>query len=507
MKRIASTVLIGLFVALVVLPACGNKTDETARAAGITPANALGFLSVNLSPSIEQKRSLLSIARRFPDARTKVKDEFDDTVDGILADILEDSGLEYTTDVKPWLGNEVAVAVLPPGGADEPLFVVMVQTEDEAKARAAIEKVTKAGEFTGAYAVVDDFVVISDQPDEEDDAPALELIAAQAEKDDGGLAKSAEFNDVADELAGDRLVLGWIDVQEAVKVADDLGAFDGAGLLDAFKDAKAVAFDVHAEERAVVFQGVAQASGEDTGLEPKLTASLPATTLAAATLFKIDSAATQALESFFGGSREEAIAQIEQITGLDLEEDIFSWMGGEVVLVAGKVRSGQPFPDFALVAEPTDKTKAEAGVAKVRQVLGDQGFELEEREVAGATAYVVPGEFLPGIQPAMALFEDRFVLANSPQYLGDLAKAASPGLGATDAYESVVDDGKTTSQFVILIDPVREALENLFLADGETDRSEYDSEVRPNLVPLSAFGAQSTRDGDVSKFEVRVTFD
>ena len=507
MKRIATTLFVGLFLVLAVLPACGKKTDETVRAAGITPANALGFLSVNLSPSIEQKRNMLSIARRFPDARDEVKGEFDETVDELLADFLEGSGLDYRADVKPWLGNEVSVAVLPPGDGDEPLFVVMVQTEDEAKAKAAIEKAKTSGEFTGAYDVVDDFVVISDQSEEEDDQVALNLVKAEAAKNDGGLAKSDDFNDVVDELAGDRLILGWIDVEGAVKLGEDLGAFDGADFLDAFKDAKTAAFDVHAEERAIEFQGVARATGEDTGVEPKLTASLPATTLAAFTMFNLDSAVTRALEAFFGGSRAEAIAEIEQMTGLDLDKDILSWMGGEVALVAGPVRGGRPFPDFALVAEPTDKAKAEAGIAKISQVLADQGFELEERQVAGATAYVTPESPIPGIQPAMALFEDRFVLANSPEYLGDLAKAASPGLGATDAYESVVGDGKTSGQFVILIDPVREAIENALFGELGEDQSDYEREVRPNLVPLAAFGARSTRDGDFTKFEVRLTFD
>ena len=113
MKRVIVAVLVA---AVLVLPACGKKTDESVRAAGITPVDALGLLSLNLAPSIEQKRSLLSVARRFPDAAEKVKDEFDDTRDELIAEVLEDSGLDYKADVKPWLGNEVALVVLPPPG-------------------------------------------------------------------------------------------------------------------------------------------------------------------------------------------------------------------------------------------------------------------------------------------------------------------------------------------------------------------------------------------------------
>src|SRR5689334_3701117 len=86
---------------LLALPACGGKTDERVRAAGIIPANAIAMLSVNLEPSIEQQRSLLSFAKAFPGA--KVKDEFAEAKDELLDDILEGSGLTMA-DVKPWLG-------------------------------------------------------------------------------------------------------------------------------------------------------------------------------------------------------------------------------------------------------------------------------------------------------------------------------------------------------------------------------------------------------------------
>ena len=505
MKRFAATVLGGLV--LLVLPACGSKTDETVRAAGITPPNALGFLSVNLSPSIEQKRSLLSIARRFPDARDQVKEEFDTTVDDLLADILEDSGLDYAADVKPWLGNEVAIAFLPPGDGDEPLFIAMIQTEDEAKAKAAIEK-AKTSEFEGAYAIVEDFVVISDQSEPEDNQPALDLVVAQGGKDDGGLAEANEFTSVVDELAGDRLLLGWLDVKDSVGLAGELGDDDLEFLQQFADDAKSVAFDVHADSAAMVFQAVAAATGEDSSGKPELTASLPANTLAALTLFNLDSMVSRGLEAIVG-TGEEVTAEFEQMTGLNLDEDILSWMQGEVAFVAGPVRDDQPFPDFAIVVEPTDQAKAEAAVTRIKDALAEQGFELAEREIGGATAFLVPEEFIGGIQPAMALFPDRFVLANSPAYLGDLAKAATPGLGTTDAYESVVDeDGDRLGQFVLLIDPVREAIENAFLGEASAeDRADYDAKVRPNLEPLSAFGVTARRDGDFSKFELRLTFD
>lgn len=504
MRRVAALVLVG---ALLTLPACGSKTDEASRAAGITPATALGMVSVNLSPSIEQKRNLLSIARLFPGAQSKVKGEFDDARNNLLDSMFEDSGLDFKKDVEPWLGKEVAVAVLPPGDADAPLVLAMVQTNDKDKARAAIAKATKDGDFDGVYGIVDDFVVISSQDNDIDNQPALDQITAQAKKDDGGLAKSPEFTKVVDQLHGDRLVLGWIDAKNALSTIEDLGGLDGV-VKQFGKDANAIAFELHAERKAVVFQGVATDTGKGTGSAFELTRSLPGKTLATFSSFGIGKTVMKALKDLAGTGEGDVLAQIEDQTGINIETDVLSWMQGETVLVAGAVRGQQAFPDFAVVVEPTDKAKAEAGVTKIREALAEQGFALDDQTIGGVTAYVVPDEIIPGIQPAMALFPDRFVLANSPAFLGDLAKAATPALGDSDPYKALVGDAgaNRTSQFLVLIDPIRDAIEKALLNNSE-DRDDYEKNVKPNLEPLSAFGASSHREGGYNRFEMKLTFD
>ncbi|MGH9179219.1 MAG: DUF3352 domain-containing protein [Acidimicrobiales bacterium] len=504
----AGLVVVALLVAL---PACGGKTDEATRAAGITPPDALGLVSLNLDPSIEQKRNMLSVARRFPDARDEVKDEFESTKDELIKDLLEDSGLDYEKDVKPLLGNEVALVVLPPAAGSDggPAFVAMVETDDEAEARAAIDKAAAAGDFDGAYAVVEDFVLLSDQDDEANDQAALDRVSAQARKGEDSLADSDRFNEVVDKLAGDRLVLIWADLAKALALIEEEGEdLPPFNLAESFENAETLAADLHVEDDAVVFQGVARSAGGGEGNVAELTKALPETTLAALTLFNVGDTLREGATAFLGGGDgPEFLAEVEREIGVDFDSDLFSWIGGELVFVAGDVPEGQSFPNFALVVEPTDQSKAEAGVAKIRQALEAQGFALEERQVAGASALVAAEPITEGIQPAMALFEDRFVLASSPAYLEELAKADSPGLAGTDAYESVLeDDEDVIMQFVVLIDPVRMALEEAFLTDTE-DQREYESEVKPNVEPLSAFGIVAHRDGDFARLTFKLTFD
>lgn len=510
MRRFVTVVVLG--AALLVLPACGGKTDETKRAAGITPADAMAFLSVNLDPSVDQKRNLLSIARRFPDARDEVQGEFEDARDGLLAELIEDTGLDFARDVEPWLGNEVALAVLPPANGEGPQFVAMIESDDEEKAKAALDKAARDEDFTGSYRVLGDFVVVTEDADDAREKAALDQIAAQAERDSGDLATSRAFTDVVDELAGDRLILAWVDTKKVLELAGDLDEGFGGGGLGPFRSlvdqATAVALDVHAEDAAVVLQAVAASEAGGEGATPELTRSLPAGTLAALTLFDVARGATEGLEAI-AGFGTDVLADIEEQTGLDLQEDLLSWMGGELVLAVGPGPEGATVPSAALVVEPTDKARAEQAVDKIRQALSDQGFELDTLDVNGVIAYVVPEPFTERVQPAMALFDDRFVLATNPDYLEDLADGAGAKLADSDAYGDALPDGSgenTTMQLVAMIDPIRETIERLLLDDPD-DRADYEADVRPNLEPLSAFGMVARQDGDFGRFTVKVTFD
>ena len=509
MRRLVSIAMVG--AVLLVLPACSDKTDETVRAAGITPENALAFFSVNLDPAVEQQRNLLGLLRRFPDVRQEVRDDFEESKDELLADLFQESGLDYNEDVEPWLGNEVAVAVLPPGeGSEQPLVPLMVESEDDDAARDALEKSRRSGDFEGKFRFVENFVVISDQQEEETlDDRVLNLVERDAEEDGGGLAEGEGFTKVVDELHGDRLLLGWVDGRQIVDLLDETGVLPpGLDLARSFQGAGEVAFDLHAQRSALVLEGAAEATGQSRGGDPKLTEGLPTDTLAAVTAFNLAEGARQAFELATGAGGEDPNALFREATGLDLQTDVLSWMQGEFVLVAGKSRSGQPFPDFAAVVEPTDRARAEASMAKVRDSLAQRArIQLQERDIAGSRALVFPQAIAPGIQPAMALFADRFVLANSPAYLEALARAASPRFDESPVYDALLGEGSSDStsfQIVLDIDPIREAIENAAPSD---ERAEYDAEVKPNLEPLDGFGISARRDGDVERFEMRLTFD
>jgi hypothetical protein len=489
---------------IALLPACGGKTDEKARAAGMVPANAIGFLSVNLEPSIEQKRNMLGIAKAFPGA--KVKGEFETTRDGLLDDMLQDSGLDYQRDVKPWLGKELAVVGLPAATPEgDPLVLVMIAAKDEGKAKVALDKARRTEGADFSYQFVDGFAVVSQGSKPAAAAP----IEQQAKATSGSLAESPRFTQIVDELHGDRLILGWFDPSAITKELDGSGELPSE-FSQQFKTAGPIAFDLHAASKAVVAEGVSIASAEARRGQPKITEGLPATTMAVLTLFNVGGSVTSGLEGFLGTTGGTDTSEFEQEfrdnTGLDLKTEILSWVQGEAVVMAAP--STRDFPDIALILEPSDMAKAQAAVPKIAAALTERA-EVALRDVAveGGRAFEATEPIDDGVQPAFGLVNGRFIVASSLAQLQTVSKDAADPFGKTPSYGKVVAEGsssQTQFQLVLRLDPIREMFEKLFDLGSDAD---YLKDGRPNLVPLDSFGMRAFRVGRFDRFEMKLTVD
>jgi len=496
---IASTV--AAVVALSGLTACG-RTNEKARAAGIMPSDAIAFVSFNLSPSIEQKTNLQSILSKFP--YEHAKDSVQSQLDRALANAVKQGGLDYKTDVKPWLGNEVAVGVL---SGSPPKVVVLIESKDDSKAKAALEKAKKQPDAGFSYRFVKSFAVLTD----EKDTAALDTVAKVTKTSDS-LAGQAKFTRVEEALHGDRLFLGWVDGKKGI---DAIKATARAPIPittdQILQGSDGIAgFDLHARNSAAVIEAVAKATTTSVKAgAPRITDGLPGGSLGAVTIFDLSSAFNEAVKGFGAipgfGSPQQIEQQFQQMTGLNLQTDLLSWMHGEAVLVAGPGAGAGPIPDFALVVAPSDQAAAQAGVGKLKAALTRTGLKLVDRQVEGATASVVPQPLFGGIQPAFALFPDRFVLASSPGYLGALAKASSAGLATTEEFKHAVgsSSASTNIQIFLRIAPIRDAIVKT-LSAGE--RSFYEQQVAKFVQPFEALSVRAFHDGSLQRFEAKVTF-
>lgn len=500
MKRVSSLVLAAAL--LVALPACG-KTNEATRAAGLTPSTAVAYFSVSLDPSLAQKRDLMGIVKKFP----KAKATFDQEKDDILSRAVKDVGCDYTKDIKPWLGSELALAALPGSSNVTPVLLAKVKSGQKSAATAALAKCKGKDSSHELNRVVGDFAVVASGDTTADSTNALDAVQRQSGNSDSSLAKQQKFTKVVDRLHGDRLFMAWVDGRSALQLAKSraktFSRFDFSSLNI---DTQA-AFDGHVETNAAVIDGVA-----DPGLnlfgagDPKITDALPADSLGELTVFDlaglIDRVATASGQA---GAIDKAGAALQQQYGINLRDDILSWMHGETVVVVGPAAGGGSIPNVAVVVQPSDDAKARAAVDKINAALSAKGIHLQPRPVNGGTMYTLPQALRQGVQPAIGLIGGRFIVAGTPEYLSTIAKTATNKLVDSPEYKATLSSSSsnTQSQLLIRFAGVRDLTDALLKGAA---RATYDKNAAPVLSQLDAAAMRVVKDGSRETFELRVTF-
>ena len=174
----------------------------------VLPANTVAFAKLDLDPAAGQKIAAYRLSSKFPKV-TKGAGNADEEKNTILSSFFDDqSGLDYAFDVKPWLGDRIAVAAVPdrssPAGLDP---VLAAAYTDEAKMKAAMAKLARTQRDFG-YATVDHYVLISNSQ------PHAEAVLAGVRQ--GTLAKSDQFRSDVKSLHGDQIALGWADLGAAI---------------------------------------------------------------------------------------------------------------------------------------------------------------------------------------------------------------------------------------------------------------------------------------------------
>ncbi|HTC68578.1 MAG TPA: DUF3352 domain-containing protein [Acidothermaceae bacterium] len=213
------------------LASTGSQPDQWA------PANSIAYLKLDFDPSASEKISALRFEQNFPDAPhvTSADQLKDALLNEVFNDPSDSSKIDYATDVKPWLGNRVALAVFPDAsGAAQVVGILAVK--DPAAAKIGLTKVaqdqqqgTDADLSQAAFAIEGDYAVVGNTQKAVDAAVA----AAKA----SNITSSSNYsNDVA-KLKGDRILTGWADLGAVAKLAgNSLLAFSGAQALSGLSD-------------------------------------------------------------------------------------------------------------------------------------------------------------------------------------------------------------------------------------------------------------------------------
>jgi hypothetical protein len=515
----AAALLFTCAVTALTAAGCGSSASEAdGDPAALVPAGAPVYAQAAVQPDGDREDALAAIGRvmRTDDPAGKLRA----LIDKELAQ--EGDGLTWEKDFAPWVGEEAGIWASNLG-ADVPDFAAIIQTTDVEQARAAVQRFKETGDerFTKrthdgtdyevntegmAVGFVDDFLVLATEA-------AFKRTADMADGGDS-LADSDRYRDTLDDLEDDRLGNFYFDTRSLMSAAlaedpesakqleqfksmlpfDKLGPT--AGSLQADGDSIAMDTVTTGLPEGAVKTATALLGGSGS----ELMRELPGDAWGAFAVPKVGEAAESLFNAFAGAIGGAAVAaQLKQQTGLDLQQDVFSWIGDVGVFVRGESEAQL---DGALVIRSTDDGRASAAFGKIVGLIGkEEGVKPDPVRIQGAESafsFTTPGADKPIV---LARASGKVVAA----YGEDAAKAAvSPAeqLGDSELYGDAKDALGDAQPSLLLSMPAVLALVD---AIGEAD-PDWDK-AKPYLETLNAVTSGGTVDGDKAKSRFAVTLE
>ena len=510
--------LLSLPLALVALAVgCGGSGgDPDADPSAMVPARAPLYLEA----SIKSDKDFEAVAKKLSGSENpnaEIKRLFDRA--------LEDENLKWDRDFKPWVGDRLGfyVTSFNPEGEDAEAALV-APTEDADKAeeflskqireRSGDEAPPKVSERTykdtkyevntvdgNATAMLDEYAIVGTEE---------ALKGAIDAKEGEGLADADAFKQARDQVEEDALGFGYVRLST---LFSSLGT-QGAALRQVLGQAgDTVAFSLDADEDEIGVQtatlgvkGSAGPSGPGSVME-----TLPDGSWLAAGTTDLGAAFEKQLEQFrqlggFGGvDVDQILQQFRSQTGLDVREDVLSWMGDMGIFVAGTTLSDI---NGAVVVQSKDAAKSKAFVGELQRLVRRLGQgQVTARELRAPSGVDIdrgvelraPGVPLP---ISIAAAGERFIIA-----VGNGALEAATGGGGKLADNAAYKDAagkledEVKPQFFLDLEPVRGLLNDTGALKQAGPEGERAGRALEQLTTVVAGGK---REGDVQRGELVV---
>jgi hypothetical protein len=495
---------------------------QGAQPAEALPANTVAYVSLDLDPAGGQKIDAFRTLNKFPafkhevgvssvaDLRHKIGDQ-------LVADA-GCSGLDYSRDIDPWLGDRMAAAAVPLAG-DRPHVVVVVQVTDEDQARAGIAKLEKCSGADHHIGVVvkDGWATLAESQEVADE------VSTDAGKAD--LADDATYQKWTKAVGEAGVVNAYASPDIGTVLGKELGSMMGGGMFgpggETFAESGSESGTVqssafHASPQSAgnplsqalsTFRGGAatvrftgdglELAAAGDGSSPQLSqltghtggqlvAGLPDDTAAALSTSFTPGWFEKELDSVTGRlgegmSKADIEREMSQATGLTVPDDIETLLGRGVVVSVGKdldIKAAEDSGDGAGVPVAAtvkgDPSAIELVLGKIRAKVGDT--PLLGSSSSGDLISVGPSEAYR-----------KHVLAG-----GDL--------GGDGTFSDVVPDVSNANAVLYV---------NFDALQATIDKasSGADAQDLANLTPLRALGISSWLDGGVAKFSLKVSTD
>jgi Protein of unknown function (DUF3352) len=493
------------------LAACATLTGDRISSLSLTPESAQ--LVVRFAPSAGQLIRLQALRNRL-----ETIPEIGQSLAG-LEQGANTGGISFQADILPWLGPDMTLAAWAPEGDPQTVegalivasrdlrasnrFLLLLREESE-RFGAPLEKRQFAGVtfYTGedgpALATLRGFVVIASSTE-----AMKEVIGLGRNRGGPGLAEAPAYLETMALLPSER-ILDFYLAPTGPMATGPLAAGPtperlalGLSLApDGIAVDTAARYDLEALDpatRAVLLQGPNPL---------RALGAMPDETVGAVAIRDLR-AIWAAAAAPARGQRDfqEGLSSFERSTGLNLEEDIISWLDGEIGLAAveppaGAATAGMPVGGL-LVVEVTDRPRVEAKMAKIAEALGRQGVTFAPRQIGGVTMQVAEGRGAAA-GGGFGYVGDFLVVGSPIATLGQAAEVGAGALPATPRFQALraALPGQVRDLTYLDVNAIRRIAGAVATAQGQGES--YRRQVEPWLRPFAAVGGASavtTPDG------------
>lgn len=438
-----------------------------ASPAEVLPGNAVAYLRADINPTAAQKVAAFQFLQGLPELENLGSDAdsrrllWDWAASNSNGDL---DGIDYATQIEPWLGDRMAIAIIPGSGTDaEPVTVLAIEASDENEAKSllpeVVEQLAKGASFDITYDK--GYAVVAEAKDAEQVASALAV---------GRLADTAAFKEATADLADPGVLSVWGDIAAVQKILPDLAE---TPVMAEGSFAAAVRFSADALETEGVLRDLEPAypAPAEGGLD---LATLPADTAVAMNL----RGGSDAVEASWDDIEAQS-GPFGPIEGIVLPDDLMAFFGDSLTLVA----STEAVASFSGDVPPT-----EFGLI----ITGDDTARVKE-----LADVVLPSIFGGYAEPVASLDGDTVTIAGSQAYEEELTRPTGTRLGEVPGFARAVEDPATAdNSFYIDL----RAFHDLVLDSGGEQAARYETFLRS----LVAVGGATHAEEDSATVVYRV---
>jgi hypothetical protein len=437
----------------------------------LIPGTVAAYVKFSLHPSVQQQQALQDLLSRFP---SSVRGQVGSKIDDALESGIKDLGLSYKKDVKPWVGGQIALAVLAPGGATSdvpsttPNVIGILPVKDASSAQTALSKIKAKVPKAPAYEVAGGVVYIGRTQGDIDTFRNAVTVGHT-------LADNATYTREHDRAGGDGLLFAYADLSKLAGLAPSLrGDILGGSALTGGTGIVAASLRATSQGLALnAHSSVPTSAKSPKGGTFKLLPQTPNDLLGSISFFDLGDLVGNTLKALNGGlgispastngqqipgfsEVMSALQKVERALGVNLQKDLLPWLKGELSIVVGSVTT-PPIPDIGILIQPTDQAALARTMKALREHLGPLAHSFGGTVTTQSNGLTVRISQGPAI--VVRTSADRVVIATEA-YANRLLHASGATLAGDTVYKAAVDPSKPTAfQLFVRLDRIRSLVE------------------------------------------------